>query len=124
MKNGATISTAVMMRNAIVSLRPSAECSGAAMVSLATAMSGRPSEQAGRADQQHDRHDDEDHRVGRLGKEHLGEALDNTEAEAGDDGAHDRAHAADHHQGEHLVDEIGSHYRVYGVDQRLHTAGD
>ena len=29
-----------------------------------SAMSGRPSEQAGRADQQHDRHDDEDHGVG------------------------------------------------------------
>ena len=33
-------------------------------------------EQAGRPDQQHDRHDDEDHRVGGRRIEHLGQALD------------------------------------------------
>src|SRR4029077_5670480 len=111
MKNGATMSAAVMMMNAIVSLRPSAECAGAAMVSVATAMSGRPSEQAGRPDQQYDRHDDEDHRVGGFRKEHLGEALDHAEAEPGDDRPHDRAHAADHHHGEHHDDQVRSHLR-------------
>src|ERR1043166_9981517 len=100
MKNGATISTVTISRNAIVSLRPSAQFAGAVMVSMA-AMSRPPPEQAGGADQQHDRHDDENHGVRGFGEEHLGETLDDAEPAAGDDRAHDRAHAADHHHGEH-----------------------
>src|SRR5687768_2002713 len=40
--------------------------------------------QAGGLDQQHDHHDDEDHGVRRLGIEHLGQALDYAQAEAGE----------------------------------------
>src|SRR2546422_4664107 len=36
-------------------------------------------------DHQHDRHDDEDHRVRGLGVEHLGQALDQPERETGQD---------------------------------------
>ena len=39
-------------------------------------------EQAGRLDQQHQRHDDEDHRVGGGRIEHLGQALDQAQAKA------------------------------------------
>src|SRR4029450_2192241 len=60
--------------------------------------SGSP-EQAGRLDQQHDGHDDEDHRVGGFGIEHLGQPLDDAKHEAGDDRAHDGAHAADQDEG-------------------------
>jgi hypothetical protein len=45
------------------------------------------------------------------GIEHLGQALDHAEREAGDDRAHDRAHAADHHHREHDDDEVGAHQR-------------
>src|SRR5437763_17187207 len=106
MKNGATTSAAVMIKDAIVSLRPSAECAGAAMVSVAAAMSGRPSEQAGRPDQEHDRHDDEDYGVGRFGEKHFGQSFDDAEPEAGDDRAHDRAHPADHHAGKDHDDQV------------------
>src|ERR1700752_3973483 len=102
MKNGAAKSAATISRNATTSLllrwRPPAlppfrlwAPAGATLCS----MSGPPPEQAGRPHQQHDRHDDEDHRVGGLGEEHLGQAFNDPEAEAGDDRAHDRAHAAD-----------------------------
>jgi len=38
-----------------------------------------PTEQARGPDQQYDGHDDEDHGVGRFGKEHFGEALDDAQ---------------------------------------------
>src|SRR5471032_1065296 len=81
-------------------------------------MSGPPSEQAGGPDQQHDRHDDEDHRAGGLGKENLGQPFDDTEPKTGEDRAHDRAHAADHHHCEHHDDEVGAHLRAHVVDRR------
>src|ERR1700744_6218412 len=100
MYSGATASTATMMMKAIGSLQlgPRGAVTGEPPAAGSTrSMSGPPPEQAGRPHQQHDRHDDEDHGVGGLREEHLGEALDDAEAEAGEDGAHDRAHAADHH---------------------------
>ena len=42
----------------------------------------------------------------RLRIEHLGQALDHAEREAGDDRAEDRAHAADHDDGEDDDDEF------------------
>src|SRR5690242_17641231 len=116
MKNGATISAATMITKAMVSLRLSRMRAAVGAASAMLAMSGRPSEQTGGADQQHDRHDDEDHRVGGLGEEHLGEALDDTEPEAGEDRPHDRAHAADHDDGEHHDDQVRSHLRADIVD--------
>src|SRR3546814_13352461 len=46
--------------------------------------STRPAEQAGRLHDQHDRHDDEEHRGRSLRIEHLGQSLDVTEPAAGD----------------------------------------
>src|SRR5690606_16662585 len=48
-------------------------------------------EQTCGAQDQHDRHDDEDHDVGCLGVEDLGQPLGDAQQIAGDDGAHDRA---------------------------------
>src|SRR2546428_54164 len=87
-------------------------------------MSGSPPEQPGWPDQQYDGHDDEDYRVRGLGKKHLGQPFDNAEPEAGNDGAHDRAHAADHHDREHHDDEVGTHLRADVVDRRGHDAGE
>src|SRR5215217_3113017 len=106
MKNGAITSAATITTNAICSARLPAWPTGAVIAETAgapstAAISGPPSEQAGRAHQQHDRHDDEDHSVGRFREEYLGQALDHAKPEAGHDRAHDRAHAADHHHGEH-----------------------
>src|SRR4249920_1880636 len=68
-------------------------------------MSGRPSSQSRRLYQQHQHHQHEYHGVGGLGIEVFGQALDHPEREAGDDGAHDGTHAADHDHGEHDDDE-------------------
>src|SRR6266436_3559679 len=89
----------------------------AGMATFSATMSGTPSEQSGRADQQYDRHDDEDHRIRRFRKEHLGQSLDNSEAKSGDDRAEDGTHAADHHHGEHHNDELGAHLRADIVDR-------
>src|SRR2546423_15665128 len=77
MKNGAITSTATITTNAICSARLPAWLTGAVMAETAgtpstAAISDPPSEQAGRAHQQHQRHDDEDHGVGALGKKNLG----------------------------------------------------
>src|ERR1700730_7501586 len=112
--SGASTSTATMTTNAIATL--SIRAARGATVTFCATMSGAPSEQAGRADQQHDRHDDEDHGVRRLRKEHLGEPLDDAEAEAREDRAEDRAHAADHHHGEHHDDQLAAHLRAHSVD--------
>src|ERR1700730_13697160 len=79
---------------------------GGATGSATRSISGRPSEQPRGPDQQHDRHDDENHRVGCLREEHLGQSLDDAETEAGQDRAHDRAHAADHYDRKHDDDEV------------------
>src|SRR6476660_8703361 len=75
-----------------------------------------PSEQSRWAEHQNDHNDAEDHRVGRLWIEVLRQALDDAEAEAGEDRSHDRAHAADDDDGEHDDDEIGAHQRIDLVD--------
>src|SRR5512132_1228478 len=98
------MSAQAIMTNAIASLRARTAWSSVACATRCTLRA--PSEQAGGPDQQHDRHDDEDYRVGCLGKEDLGEPLDDAQSEPGHDCAHDRAHAADHHYGEHYDDEI------------------
>src|SRR3546814_6366629 len=56
-------------------------------------------EQAGRLHHQHNGHDDEDDGVGGFRIEYLGQALDDTEGKAGDDGAENGAHAADDENG-------------------------
>src|SRR5260370_7969637 len=91
-----------------------------AMAISPATMSRAPSEQSGRADQQYDRHDDEDHRVRRLRKEYLGQSLDDAETEAGHDGAEYRAHAAAHHHGEHDDDQPAPHPRPAAADPLLH----
>ena len=82
----------------------------------------RPNMPAGRISSTID-HDDEDHRVRRFRKKHLGQALDDAEREAGHNRAHDRTHAADHHDREHDDDEVGAHLRRDIVDRRRHDAG-
>ncbi len=116
------MSAASMIANAIASL---CERTGAAFFwSGRCCTSDASSEQPGGPDQQHDRHHDEDHRVGCLGEEHLGQALDQAEREAGDDRSHDRAHAADDHHREHHDDEVRPHLRAHVVDRRGHHAGE
>ncbi len=75
-------------------------------------------EQAGGADEQHHHHDDEHHGGRCLGIEHLGEAFDDAQAQAREDGAHDRAHTADHHHREHHDDEVLAHERRDLVHRR------
>src|SRR3989304_149864 len=84
--------------------------------SLATAMSLRPAEQPGRLPEEDPGHDDEDDRVGGLRVEHLGQPLDHTQGEAGDDGAHDGAHPARDHHPEDDDDQGGAHQGVDLVD--------
>src|SRR5690606_3957057 len=70
------------------------------------AISALLSEQTCGAQDQHDRHDDEDHDIGGLGVEHLGQPLGDAQQIARHDGSHDRAHAADHHHREHHDDDV------------------
>src|SRR6516162_2072373 len=105
-----------MAAKAIAMLLVRADLAGTAMFSAT--MSGPPSEQPRRADQQHDCHDDKDHRIRGLRKEHLSQPLDNAETESGYDGAEDRTHAADYHNGEHHDDQLGTHLRTDVVDRR------
>src|SRR6516225_1136864 len=107
------MSAPAITTNAIASLRVRTAWSPVACATRCTLCG--PSEQAGGPDQQHDRHDDEDHGVGCLGKEDLGEALDDAQSEPGHDRAHDRTHAADHYHGEHHDDEIRAHLGAYVV---------
>src|SRR6186997_3077620 len=58
-------------------------------------------------DQQHDHHDDENHRSRRLGVEDLRQPFDHAQAEPRDDRAENRAHPADHHDGEYHDDHVG-----------------
>src|SRR5712692_10746211 len=90
--------------------------SAGAADSLATAISALPAEQTRRLDQQHQGHDDEDHRVRGFGVEDLREPFDHAEREAGDDRAHDGAHPANDHHRENDDDEVGAHQRVDLVD--------
>src|SRR5690606_10211132 len=61
--------------------------------------------------QQYDHHDDEHHGAGGFGPEDLGEAFDDAQAQAGDDRAQDRTHAADDHHGEDDDDQVRAHQR-------------
>src|SRR5438105_10097921 len=114
---GAATIAASMIRKAMLSAESTRSRTEVAAGSTTRSTLRAPPEQAGRPDEKHDRHDDEDHRVRSFGKEHLGQALDDAEREAGDDRAHDRAHPADHHDGEHDDDEIGAHQRADVVDR-------
>ncbi|SOY78555.1 hypothetical protein CBM2599_A10153 [Cupriavidus taiwanensis] len=66
-------------------------------------------EQPGRAQQQHDHHDEEHHGRRCFRIEHFGQAFDHAKPEAGQDRAHDRTHAADHHHREHDDDQVLPH---------------
>src|SRR5262245_37671656 len=117
MKAGAMMKKPAITRKAIGSLHEAPALTSIAAVGSATrSMSRAPAEEAGRPDEKDDRHDHEDHRVRGLGEEDLGEAFDDPEREAGDDRAHDRAHAADHDDGEHHDDEVRAHQRAHIVD--------
>src|SRR5271154_3580444 len=89
-----------------------------------TLMSGDPAEQARRAKEEDDRHDDEDHRVRGLGIEHLRQAFDYAEREPREDRAENRAHPADHDDGEHDGDDIGAHAWTNLIDRRREHARD
>src|SRR6266498_5347366 len=108
------MSTQAMITNAIASLWARSACS---LLSSATRCTLRaPSEQAGRPDQKNDCHDDEDHGVGGFGKEDLRQSLDETQAESGQNRAHDRSYAADHDHREYHDNEVRTHLRAHVVD--------
>src|SRR5829696_1358588 len=92
-------------------------------VAIGSLISGRAPEQAGRLYQQHDSHDYENDRIGRLRIEHLRQSFDETEPEAADDRAEDRLHAAYHDHREHDDDDIAAHQRADLVDRRRHDPG-
>src|SRR5437762_3312773 len=112
MTAGAATSATAISTNAMISLR---ERSVRKDVFIATAcsMSGSPPKQSGGPDQEHDCHDDENHRVGGLREEHFGQSLDHAEAKARENSADDRSHAADHHHREHDDDQVRTHLRGY-----------
>src|SRR5450631_2595379 len=68
-------------------------------------------EQSRGLDQEDDHHDHEDDRVRCFGIKHLGQALDDTQTEAGQNGAEYRAHSADHHYCEDDDDQVRAHQR-------------
>src|SRR5438132_723709 len=82
-------SAPTMIRNAIASLWTRA--APAVFASAARCTSRTPPEQSGGPDQQHDHHDDEDHRIGCFGEEDLGQSLDDAQPKSRHDCAHDRA---------------------------------
>src|ERR671929_1467265 len=96
---GTMASSAAMIRKTIISSRTARGDAGR-VSSVNALMSGRPSSQSRRLDQQHQHHQHEYHGVGGLGIEVFGQALDHPERKARDDGAHDGTHAADHDDGE------------------------
>src|SRR5882762_3309144 len=117
------IITAVAMRwCAIPPARDVAPDASSWTADISRTPSSLRAEEARRLDHQHDRHDYEDHRVRRLRIEHLGQALDHPEREAGHDRAHDRAHASDHDHREDHDDQVGSHERIDLVERRRHHA--
>src|SRR6202795_1718189 len=83
-----------------------------------------PPEEPGRPEKEHDGHDHENHRVGGFRVEELGQPLHHAQREAGDDGAHDRPHAADDDDREDDDDEVGAHERVDLVDGRCQHSRD
>src|SRR5580693_5721850 len=97
--HGTITSSAVMMPNAIISSWMVRAVTGI-VSSVIAVMSGRPSRQSRRLHQQHQHHQDEYHGVGSFGIKVFRQSLDHPERKAGDDRAHDRAHAADDNHGE------------------------
>src|SRR5574338_1051233 len=81
-------------------------------------------EKARRPYQQDDDHDDEDHHGGGFGVEHLGEAFDESQPDAGDDGAEDGPHAADHYHREDHDEQVGAHERIDLEHRRREHAGE
>ena len=80
--------------------------------------------QAGRACQQHDCHDDEDHDGRARRVEDIGKAFDDAERETGKDGTADGAHAADNHHREDRVDQLRPHIRVDRIERCGQDAGE
>src|SRR4029453_14346237 len=108
---GTIASSTAIATKTIISSRTARGVDGR-VSSVNALMSGRPSSQSRRLYQQHQHHQHEYHGVGGLGIEVFGQALDHPEREAGDDGAHDGTHAADHDHGKHDDDEVGAHQRA------------
>src|SRR5215471_4480403 len=126
MKNGATTSRRTMTAKAVTWCRPdtvSVSCTGGA-VPLAVTILPVPAEETRGPHEEHEGHDDEDDGVGGFRVEHFGQPLDDAQREAGDDGARDGAHAADHHDREDHDDQIGAHERVDLVDGSGEYAGE
>src|SRR5579883_341972 len=123
MTKGATRKNATMMPKAANCPLIAAGREISVSSSFTAAISPRPPEEPRRLDQQDDDHDDKYDRIRRFGIEDLGQALDHAKREAGDDRAHDGAHAADHHHRENHDDEIGAHERADLVDGGGHHAG-
>src|SRR4029450_13331851 len=94
--NGATARSAVITSVAIIIRRAPSGAAAAIGVGVEFAMSALAPEEAGRLGHQHEHHDHEYHGVRSFGVEILGQSFDDAEPEAGQDGPHDRAHAADH----------------------------
>src|ERR1019366_9988651 len=73
----------------------------------------RLAKQSGRLDEENDHHDHKDDRVRRFGIEHLGQALDDAQAEARQYRTEKGAHAADDHYREDNNNQIRAHQRVH-----------
>src|SRR6185312_8486915 len=91
MNAGAAIRMTVMAAKAINSLREFEVAAVAPMVSAALVILPSP-EQARRPDQEHDRHDDENHRTRRFGEKNLSQSFRDPERKTCQDRAHDRSH--------------------------------
>src|SRR5690606_34752612 len=105
---------ALLSRGAAVALR--------AVLRAVSAISGLLPEQSGGSNQKDDSHDDEDDDAGGFRIEDLGEAFRQPQHITGDDGAKDRAHAADDHHGKDHDDDVGPHQRADLIDRRGHDA--
>src|ERR1700680_3840321 len=95
---GATASNAAI--TTMVSMNPGCQrCVGMTAATGSVISLSLLAEQPRRLDQKHDHHDHEDDGVRCFGIEHLGQALDDAQAKAGQDSAENGAHPAnDHHR--------------------------
>ncbi len=89
-----------------------------------SSIQGLASEEPGRPQQQDENHHDEDDGIGGNGIEDLGQAFDHPQPEARDDGSHDRAHAADDHDGEDDDYDVGPHLGADVLDGGGENPGD
>ncbi len=84
-----------------------------------------PPEQALRAENEEGDHGPEHDRIGPDRRDHqAGQRLNLRQKQAGDDGAPDRAHAADDDDGEGEQDEVAPHGREHRIDRREQDAGE